>query len=126
LDLLTKESSELCPGGFLKMGSGTKDSTPAMPKSTSGVRAAVHPLVLLTISDYVTRHTLRNQTGPIIGALLGQKEDKSVTVEHAFDCKTSSDGTYSLYPDWFTTRLEQSTSKPTCRFKTSPAANIEQ
>lgn len=75
-------------------------------KSDSGLEVALHPLVLLTISDYITRHTLRNQTGPIIGALLGQQNGREVTVEHAFECKVL-DG--SIDPDWFMNRLQQST-----------------
>ncbi|KFY80450.1 hypothetical protein V499_00688 [Pseudogymnoascus sp. VKM F-103] len=73
-------------------------------KSDSGLEVALHPLVLLTISDYITRHTLRNQTGPIIGALLGQQNGREVTVEHAFECKVQGG---SIDPEWFTTRLQQ-------------------
>ncbi|KAH7328034.1 hypothetical protein B0I35DRAFT_6714 [Stachybotrys elegans] len=49
-------------------------------------QVVLHPLVLLTISDYITRHTLRQQEGPIIGALLGQQNGREITVEHAFEC----------------------------------------
>jgi hypothetical protein len=75
-------------------------------KSDSGLEVALHPLVLLTISDYITRHTLRNQTGPIIGALLGQQNGREVTVEHAFECKVQGG---SIDPEWFMNRLQQST-----------------
>jgi hypothetical protein len=75
-------------------------------KSDSGLEVALHPLVLLTISDYITRHTLRNQTGPIIGALLGQQNGREVTVEHAFECKVLGD---SVDTEWFMARLQQST-----------------
>lgn len=79
-------------------------------KSTdSGLQAVLHPLVLLTISDYITRHTLREQKGPIVGALLGQQNGREITIEHAFECATTvRDGNVVLEPDWFATRLDQS------------------
>jgi len=77
-------------------------------KSDSGLHIALHPLVLLTISDYITRHTLRQQKGAIIGALLGQQNGREVTVENAFECKVIGGGTPSLDEVWFATRLQQS------------------
>jgi COP9 signalosome complex subunit 6 len=77
--------------------------------SDSGLQAALHPLVLLTISDYITRHTLREQPGPIIGALLGQQNGREVTIEHAFECNTSvEDGQIIIDAGWFSRRLGQS------------------
>ncbi|KAK7956158.1 uncharacterized protein PG986_005380 [Apiospora aurea] len=83
-------------------------------KSTdSGLQAVLHPLVLLTISDYITRHTLREQKGPIVGALMGQQNGREITIEHAFECATTvKDGHVVLQPDWFATRLDQ---KPSTR-----------
>lgn len=72
--------------------------------SDSSLEVALHPLVLLTISDYITRHTLRNQTGPIVGALLGQQNGRDITVEHAFECKVVED---AVDPEWFVARLQQ-------------------
>ena len=74
-------------------------------KSTSDLNVALHPLVILTISDYITRHTLRNQPGPLIGALLGQQYGEQISIEHAFEVnalKGEVDAT------WFTARLEDS------------------
>lgn len=77
--------------------------------SDSGLHAVLHPLVLLTISDYITRHTLREQRGPIVGALIGQQHGREVTIEHAFECATIAvDGVVVLHADWFAQRLEQS------------------
>ncbi|KAI0541257.1 COP9 signalosome-like protein subunit 6 [Xylaria digitata] len=76
--------------------------------SDSGVQAVLHPLVLLTISDYITRHTLREQPGPIVGALIGQQNGREVTVEHAFECATkANDDKVELDTDWFQQRLGQ-------------------
>jgi COP9 signalosome complex subunit 6 len=76
-------------------------------KSDSGLRVALHPLVLLTISDYITRHTLRRYDTPVVGALLGQQNGRETTIEHAFECKADgADGT--LDGAWFATRLQQS------------------
>ncbi|GAW24753.1 hypothetical protein ANO14919_143450 [Xylariales sp. No.14919] len=76
--------------------------------SDSGLQAVLHPLVLLTISDYITRHTLREQPGPVVGALLGQQNGREVTIEHAFECATkTNDGEVTLDADWFVQRLGQ-------------------
>lgn len=75
-------------------------------KSDSGLQVALHPLVLLTISDYITRHTLRQLKGPVVGALLGQQNGREVIVEHAFECKTLGGTTLDM--EWFDTRLLQS------------------
>jgi COP9 signalosome complex subunit 6 len=70
---------------------------------------ALHPLVILTISDYVTRRTLRNQQGPIVGAILGQQNGREITMEVAFESKTAvlPDGSVNFDEEWFTDRLEQ-------------------
>lgn len=76
--------------------------------SDSGLQAVLHPLVLLTISDYITRHTLREQPGPIVGALIGQQNGREVTIEHAFECATlTKDDEVILEADWFGQRLGQ-------------------
>ena len=81
-------------------------------QKSSQLQAVLHPLVLLTISDYITRHTLREQGGPIIGALLGQQNGREITVEHAFECHVREapevEGGYLLDNDKFSARLEQS------------------
>ncbi|SPO05872.1 related to cop9 (constitutive photomorphogenic), subunit 6 [Cephalotrichum gorgonifer] len=77
----------------------------------SDTQVILHPLVLLTISDYITRHTLRSQPGPIMGALLGQHNGREITIEHAFECNTISTPeeplAYSLDHPRFLSRLEQ-------------------
>ncbi|KAI2620010.1 hypothetical protein GGR54DRAFT_602159 [Hypoxylon sp. NC1633] len=76
--------------------------------SDSGLQAVLHPLVLLTISDYITRHTLREQAGPIVGALLGQQNGREITIEHAFECAIlEKDDKIILDSDWFSQRLDQ-------------------
>ncbi|KAM3445596.1 hypothetical protein NHJ13734_000297 [Beauveria thailandica] len=80
-------------------------------QKSSQLHAVLHPLVLLTISDYITRHTLRQQTVPIIGALLGQQNGREITIEHAFECHLveapNEEGGYLLDYTRFTARLEQ-------------------
>ncbi|KAK1635091.1 putative COP9 signalosome subunit 6 [Colletotrichum phormii] len=80
-------------------------------QKSSELQAILHPLVLLTISDYITRHTLRSQQGPVVGALLGQQNGREITVEHAFDCHTipapEVEGGYLLDSERFGARLEQ-------------------
>lgn len=76
--------------------------------SDAPLSVQLHPLVLLTISDYLTRHTLRSQSGPVIGAIIGLQNGRNFTLEHAFECKvTQQDGNVLVDPSWFGERLEQ-------------------
>lgn len=76
--------------------------------SDSSLRIHLHPLILLTISDYITRHTLRRHTTPIVGALLGQQNGRDITLEHAFECEVvDNDGRILLHDTWFKDRLQQ-------------------
>lgn len=77
--------------------------------SDSGLHIQLHPLVLLTISDHITRHAARQQQGPIIGALLGQQNGREVTLEHTFDCPVTAgpDDEVLLPKSWFEERVKQ-------------------
>lgn len=68
----------------------------------------LHPLVLLTITDCISRHTLRQQSGPVIGAILGAQNGQEITMEVAFQAKLniSDEGDVTLDDDWFGKRLE--------------------
>lgn len=83
----------------------------AHPSSESGLQISLHPLVLLTVSDYITRHTLRNASDIIAGALLGQQTGRIITLEYAFECKTVQSATHPdqtiLHDTWFRDRLQQ-------------------
>jgi COP9 signalosome complex subunit 6 len=91
---------------------GPSDPNPLIStqkSSDTSLQVALHPLVLLTISDYITRHTLRQQKGPIVGALLGQQNGREITIEHAFDCLlVEIDDEVILNKAWFEERLQQS------------------
>ncbi|POS79298.1 signalosome subunit [Diaporthe helianthi] len=68
----------------------------------------LHPMPVINIGDYVTRHYLRKQPGPIVGALFGQQNGREVTIEHAYEVKTLANGDQvTVEPLWFETRLEQ-------------------
>lgn len=77
--------------------------------SDSGLQIHLHPLVLLTISDYITRHILRRQQSPIVGALLGQQNGREISLEYAFECNVipGGDETVILDDAWFRDRLQQ-------------------
>lgn len=77
--------------------------------SDSGLQIHLHPLVLLTVSDLITRHTLRRQTGPIVGALLGQQHGRDITLEYAFECQVEQGNNeiVALHLSWFADRLQQ-------------------
>lgn len=68
----------------------------------------LHPLVLLTITDIITRHTLRQQEGPVVGAIIGQQNGHEVTMEVAFQAKLVSNeqGDVVLDDEWFMKRLD--------------------
>ena len=75
--------------------------------SDSPLAVQLHPLVLLTVSDYITRHTLRQQNGPIVGAIFGQQNGRNFTLEHAFECKLAKNDDSQLDSEWFLKRLDQ-------------------
>lgn len=77
-------------------------------KPDTSLNVQLHPLVLLSISDYITRHTMRQQKGPIVGAVIGQQNGRNFTLEHAFECKLadSNGDVTTLDADWFTAQLE--------------------
>ncbi|KAI9667015.1 MAG: hypothetical protein M1829_005622 [Trizodia sp. TS-e1964] len=91
------------------MDPSKSNSLIASSKSTdSGLQALLHPLALLTVSDYITRHTLRNQEGPIVGALIGQQNSRKISVDHAFECKLDiSDSGVIINQTWFEERVQQ-------------------
>lgn len=77
--------------------------------SDSGLQVHLHPLVLLTISDHITRHALRQRNEPIVGALLGQQNGRDITLEHAFECQVvrGEQDAVLLHQTWFQDRLQQ-------------------
>lgn len=76
-------------------------------KSSDALNVQLHPLVLLTISDYITRHTLRQQEGPVVGAIIGQQNGRNFTLEHAYECKViDGKNGVQLDGDWFSERLD--------------------
>lgn len=68
----------------------------------------LHPLVLLTITDCITRHALRQQEGPVVGAILGQNNGTEVTMEVAFQAKlvANEQDDVVLDDEWFMKRLD--------------------
>lgn len=51
---------------------------------------------------------MRSQQGPIVGAIIGQQNGRTITMEQAFQCKTKELGDKVLVDDeWFAERLEQ-------------------
>ncbi|KAF2015444.1 hypothetical protein BU24DRAFT_408658 [Aaosphaeria arxii CBS 175.79] len=69
----------------------------------------LHPLVLLTISDCITRHTLRKLPGPVVGAIIGQQNGQDITMEVAFQAKlqTNAEGDIEVDDEWFKKRLDE-------------------
>lgn len=72
----------------------------------SGQRVHLHPLVLLTASDLITRYRVRALEGPIAGILLGQQQGTEITAEYAFTAKLKN-GLLDQTEDWTARRIEQ-------------------
>lgn len=92
------------------MGDDQPNSLLSAHKSSElGLEVHLHPLVLLTISDYIARHVLRRQQGPIIGAILGQQSGREISLEYAFECSVipAQGDTVMLNEEWFNVRLQQ-------------------
>ncbi|RAH65006.1 COP9 signalosome complex subunit 6 [Aspergillus aculeatinus CBS 121060] len=85
------------------------DSLVSPKASDSGLHIQLHPLILLTISDHITRHAARCQQGPIVGALLGQQNGREITLEHAFECLVTEgpNGEARIPDSWFAERVQQ-------------------
>lgn len=79
----------------------------------SPLAVKLHPLVLLTVTDYISRHSLTAKTDPIVGGVIGQQNGREVTMEHAFEttvkAETLADGKERVFMSepWFGTRLSQ-------------------
>jgi COP9 signalosome complex subunit 6 len=79
--------------------------------SESSPHVLLHPIVLISQDDHVTRYGLRKQ-GVALGAILGQQNGKEITMEHAFECGSEQlvkdpQGPKLSY-EWFTDVLQQS------------------
>lgn len=77
--------------------------------SESGLQVHLHPLVLLTVSDHITRHISRRRQDPIVGALLGRQHGREISLEFAFECDVihGNGGNFTLRDSWFRDRLQQ-------------------
>jgi COP9 signalosome complex subunit 6 len=78
--------------------------------SDSGITVSLHPLVLLTASDQITRHRVREEAGPIAGILLGQHNGREITAEHAFAAGFDKDvqsGKLAFKQPWLNERVQQ-------------------
>ena len=77
--------------------------------SDTGVTVSLHPLVLLTASDQITRHRVRSDTEPIAGILLGQQNGRNLTAEHAFPAgfKKTAEGKWTFKQPWLEERIQQ-------------------
>jgi hypothetical protein len=86
--------------------------------SDSGTTVSLHPLVLLTASDLITRHRVRAEQGPLGGVLLGQQRGREITAEHAFAAALDKSGpeSYTFRQPWLEQRIQQCRHKA-CRFE---------
>jgi COP9 signalosome complex subunit 6 len=82
--------------------------------SDTGTTVSLHPLVLLTASDQITRYRVRSEKEPLVGIILGQQKGREITAEHAFVAglvKTEA-GQYTFKQPWLETRIQQCKSAP--------------
>jgi hypothetical protein len=88
--------------------------------SDSGTTVSLHPLVLLTATDQITRHRVRGETQPVVGILLGQQKGREITAEHAFAAALEKDGTgeYVFKQPWLEDRTQQ------CKYHSRQAPHL--
>lgn len=91
------------------MADDTENPLISSKPSESPVNVSLHPLVLITASDLLTRHQVRKQEGPLAGILLGQQTGQEITAEHAFPAQLIKNdvGDWALHQDWTETRIQQ-------------------
>lgn len=84
-------------------------------RTEAGPSVEIHPLVLLTITDSLSRYQHRQhdeprqKQAPIAGAILGHQEDRIITFNVAFEAKVnvSESGLAEFDHAWFSERLQQ-------------------
>ena len=81
--------------------------------SDSNITVSLHPLIILTLSDQITRSKIRSLPGPIVGAILGQQKGRDITAEHGFPCnlQETKSGQWELNGEWMDTRIQQCMSR---------------
>jgi COP9 signalosome complex subunit 6 len=91
------------------MAEQSKSLLSSQKSSVSGLQVHLHPLVLLTVSDYVTRHVSRRRHDPIVGALLGRQIGREISLEFAFECDMiqGDEDAFKINDSWFRDRLQQ-------------------
>ncbi|KAK2616379.1 hypothetical protein QQS21_000620 [Conoideocrella luteorostrata] len=91
------------------MDDAKSHNTLVSSQKSAQLRADLHALVPISITDHITRHTLREQQWPVIGGLLGQQNGREITIEHTFECHIKEDprveGGYLLDETRFDVRL---------------------
>ena len=67
-----------------------------MTAAISGLDYGIHPLVLLTVSDHITRIRAQGPapevSGRVVGCLLGTQSARSVEITNAFELKCTMQG----------------------------------
>jgi len=91
------------------MAQSLENPTMSLKPSDTSLTVSLHPLVLLTVSDQVTRQSVRKQEGPFAGALLGQQRGREITAEHAFPVSLvkSREGQWTFNTVWMEKRIQQ-------------------
>lgn len=81
---------------------------PLISSTPSNLQVSLHPLVLLTISDHITRRSIRQFSDIAVGVLLGQQKGREITVEYGFDCSVlGSEEAVVLDHNYLQMRLQQ-------------------
>ena len=82
----------------------------SVKSSDLSLKAQLHPLVLMDISNHITSHTQRKQQGPIVGCIIGQQNGREITLEFIFEAHATpaENGDLIIPGEWLATRLEQS------------------
>jgi COP9 signalosome complex subunit 6 len=105
----------------------TAGSAMASRMADTSLQIILHPLVILNISDYITRHTLRGMEGPVVGGIMGHNNGRQITLAHAFELKVDpnpSSKIWQLDKEWLEARTEQSMCGPCDRVASFSTQNL--
>ncbi len=93
-----------------RTASHTQSGSIVQKESGSALDIAIHPLMLINISDHYTRTKVSTdvKNPRVIGALLGTQSGRSVEITNSFELVyTEIDGAIILDTDYLTKKQEQ-------------------
>lgn len=95
----------------VEMGMENRNELLSSVKSSDlSLKAQLHSLVLMNISNHITSHTQRKQQGPVVGLIIGQQNGRDITLEFVVEAHAvlTENGDMVIPDAWLALRLTQS------------------